>query len=388
VTFVLGPGARASVGPIVLVGLLGCGDTTEGASVEDGVAPQDAGWLTEPELVLRVGEGADDPALFHEVVAVLEVRDGLLVLENGPPSIRRLDASGRVVAQIGREGDGPGEFRRLSSASRFSRDSVFVFDGRTRRVTIYGPDLALARTFSLQGDPAPTLSRAEPGAGGIVAFGGTVIIPGGPVGFRRPEGSLLLFGPEGSFMRQLAAVPGRETYTSETGGFVLRLLGRESVWAGGADGLYLGTGESAMIEFIDGSGSRRDWAPVPAPPPDLGDAEKLELLDALTRSAPNEWGSATRIRATAEIAPLADRLPSLRKILVAEGGSVLAAAYPDPRSESREWWVFSEDGSHVGTLSLPVRFRMTDVRDGIAAGLGVDSLGVEHVELWRVKSGR
>ena len=59
------------------------------------------------------------------------------------------DSSGRITHRIGRRGEGPGEFSRVTGIAFGEADSVFVFDRPLQRVTVYTSDLEFARTFQL-----------------------------------------------------------------------------------------------------------------------------------------------------------------------------------------------------------------------------------------------
>ena len=60
------------------------------------------------------------------------------------------DSSGKVTHRIGHKGEGPGEFGMIMDVTIGPADSVFVFDASLLRVTVYTPDLEVARTFRFQ----------------------------------------------------------------------------------------------------------------------------------------------------------------------------------------------------------------------------------------------
>lgn len=61
------------------------------------------------------------------------------------------DATGKLVARLGRAGAGPGEFRTPQSGCRFRGDSLLLWDGGNRRVSIWGPEGKLVREYSPPG---------------------------------------------------------------------------------------------------------------------------------------------------------------------------------------------------------------------------------------------
>lgn len=76
-------------------------------------------------------------------------QDGSLLLF-GPRSSALLivDGEGRFIRRIGREGDGPGEYRRISAVGRVG-DTVHVVDASLRRITLLDRNGALVRTLPM-----------------------------------------------------------------------------------------------------------------------------------------------------------------------------------------------------------------------------------------------
>lgn len=56
------------------------------------------------------------------------------------------DSTGRLLRRVGREGSGPGEYRRIWNIVVGPGDSVFVGEVTERRLTVYSPSLEVART--------------------------------------------------------------------------------------------------------------------------------------------------------------------------------------------------------------------------------------------------
>jgi hypothetical protein len=94
----------------------------------------------------------------NELVPVhfLAVRsDGTVaVAQSMDNAIRFFDAQGTALATVGRTGDGPGEFLVLSQVGWLG-DTLWVSDGRLRRVTFISPDLSVARTANLPHSAGP-----------------------------------------------------------------------------------------------------------------------------------------------------------------------------------------------------------------------------------------
>lgn len=69
---------------------------------------------------------------------------------------------GRLLRILGRKGDGPGEFRLSETVLIGESDSVLIFDGLARRVTLLSPSLQVVRTSqSIRVEQAVRLSNGR-----------------------------------------------------------------------------------------------------------------------------------------------------------------------------------------------------------------------------------
>lgn len=71
--------------------------------------------------------------------------------DQAPSQIMQFDSTGAFVRALGREGDGPGEHRRLMRIALGPGDSLYAFDYGAPRVTVYTPDLEVGRVDRLPG---------------------------------------------------------------------------------------------------------------------------------------------------------------------------------------------------------------------------------------------
>jgi hypothetical protein len=140
------------------LGILAPVSLSLGLACEGGAGQFDA----EQFPVLRAAEqqrlgSTDDPDFGFSSVAGLDVdRDGnLYVGEGGDAQIRVYSPDGRLLRRIGREGEGPGEFRR---APRFGvvNDTVWAFDYALRRITLFTREGALLSTGQVTPVRIPT----------------------------------------------------------------------------------------------------------------------------------------------------------------------------------------------------------------------------------------
>ncbi len=102
----------------------------------------------KPDIVIGgLRDNPDDEldARFGYPFALHLAGNRLLVADGGHFGV--FDASGKLVARLGRAGAGPGEFRTGQSGCRFRGDSLLLWDGGNRRVSIWGPDGKLVREY-------------------------------------------------------------------------------------------------------------------------------------------------------------------------------------------------------------------------------------------------
>jgi hypothetical protein len=112
-------------------------------------------WGDNPRVVewMRIGvlEG-DEAYTFGSVSDVaLGESNEVWVADSQSRSIRRFDEHGHAMDAVGREGEGPGEFKNLQALERFPDKSMVTWDPGLFRVSIFNPDGSFLRSF-----PVPT----------------------------------------------------------------------------------------------------------------------------------------------------------------------------------------------------------------------------------------
>lgn len=126
----------------------------------------------EPSLDLTLGLEQDDRYTFHQIAGV--ARDPLgriYVADAGEAVIRVFSDSGQHIRDIGRSGEGPGEFRQLLGIG-FVFDTLYAIDGRAQSIIYFdtvGLHLRTTPVASLIGGPG-TVSR-------VLSNGRAVVIP-------------------------------------------------------------------------------------------------------------------------------------------------------------------------------------------------------------------
>lgn len=137
-------GARCLLGLLCLVGSAAAGCRWQEPSETSASRLE---YLLEVELGARPGAGYIE----GRPTDVERLRDGSWVLFSALGLPRRFDSAGAFLGQLGRQGQGPGEFLAATLGARLPGDSLLVFDSRSGRATIFDESLAFARAVRWDG---------------------------------------------------------------------------------------------------------------------------------------------------------------------------------------------------------------------------------------------
>lgn len=166
--------AGVAVGLTAALALASCGEATSGGDDAPGVTVTDSAgteivyssapfwqaedpWTVSEAPTLRIGEAAGDEAYtLYNVRAAVRLRDGrIAVVNSGTAQVRIYDETGRHVADLGRRGEGPGEFQLLMDLWSTRGDSIVAADNRLGRLTVFDAGGRVGRTIRLlpHGEP-------------------------------------------------------------------------------------------------------------------------------------------------------------------------------------------------------------------------------------------
>jgi hypothetical protein len=205
---------------------------------------------------------------------------------------------GRTATVIGREGDGPGEFRFVRWVRTFG-GNLHVFDARARRHTVFSPHLQVFRTSSFMGSPL----------GGVVVVNDSTVVMNSHIRTRERVGFLLhVFDGSGNLTRSFAEeqtgyrfeAPGatywRAVSSSSRGGVWSARMTSYRIDEWSLDGTLLRSFAGGAPWFVEHDG--RSGAPDPSkpPPPRILDIHEdgQDRLWVMIRVASPEWSDALR----------------------------------------------------------------------------------------------
>ncbi len=127
---------------------------------ENRGAPKFTGELFRYDPILTLlGDPKDEESLLFNPGEFTVDHDGFFFVEDyGNNRIAVFDPEGRYVRSFGREGDGPGEFRRLQ-IQFINDDEIHIYDGQRRRTTRYSTSGSLLSVISPPPEWASQLSE-------------------------------------------------------------------------------------------------------------------------------------------------------------------------------------------------------------------------------------
>ena len=340
-------------------------------------------WHIDPEPLLDLtltGTGTNHE--FYRARSVKQRPDGsLAVADRGSQEVRVFSETGEFRGSFGGPGEGPGEFVnlwRIESAG----DTLLALD--RRRVTVVAPDLALVRTFDLA-ERAGSLHYL--GGGRILTVSASPGLAEAPAtGLIRSAEILTLADLEGVESDDIGETPGSESYVSVGENYAsgAPLFGKTSHVAVLGQRIFRGSSDAMQVEELDMTGSPVRILRIPGYPLDLSDAriaaEREARLEELPSAAP------PFIRQLVEDLPAPATRPAYADMLVDPSGTIWLELHRgvSERDRPQEWLILDADGTWLGTVEVPDRFRVMELRMDTMLGVWRDEVDVEHPQVLRL----
>jgi hypothetical protein len=344
---------------------------------------------------LRIGS-ADGPYSLTTVNGILPSRDGRLVyvMQRKEATIRVFDSStGKFVLQIGRAGEGPGEFRGLNWIG-WKQDTLYAVDGNLQRVSMFsskGEHLRTERIVS-----AVLAATHRPASVSALNADGTVIgesvismfavakglVTSNPVVlmtregeiirtlaernlrntmvqaavgnrvavFRQPmsEGSIIRYAPDGSSL----VIVGRQPSAEPTARFHVTRLGS--------------TGDTIYHKTY-----RYSPRPVPA-----------AMVDSIYDQYAKMFATVppARARKAAEsFVVLPPALPPISDVVFSSDGTTWLRQEEIMGRRTVQWLVLSPSGDIQSVVQAPSELKLLAVEKGAAWGVITDELDIPYV---------
>jgi hypothetical protein len=224
--------------------------------------PEGEGWRLsdQPQLDIGTLEG-EDHYQFFRIINAITLSDGRLVVANsGTSELRFFDSQGDFLFSSGRKGGGPGEFEALWTISALAGDSVLALDRRLRRMSVFGPDGAFARSFmftSLAGGASLPMPLGLTADEDLVVSERAFATGETRTGFTRDSTYYLLVDANGALVDTLGFFPDSEWYIKTEGEAIYSStppFARSSESAVHGSGFYFGSSDSYDIAYYSAAG--------------------------------------------------------------------------------------------------------------------------------------
>lgn len=352
--------------------------------------------ITE-ELRLGALEGSPHETFGSLIGAAIGPNGEIVVADQQGPVLRLFDPSGRYIRDIGRAGQGPGEFRSIAGV-RFTPDGrVAVWDPGNQRISIYfldgSPDMTIRVNSSLQGGETP-FQVDTAGNFYVQATGsreGSVItrfvwiktdqagnvLDSLPIPQANPVGRPLVVMTQGGRRRPFTVET--RAALSPYGYQVAGRTDRYAVWRPLRDGRVLRIELSAQAVRV-GADERQQWEAV------------LRFMESASRPGAESFR------------PLPSTKPVFRELWVDDSGRIWVLRYVEAvhvpmspeerrRREGRPaiewleppvWDVLDERGAFVGTVSLPMHAIPVAAKDATVWLIERGTFGEGYLVRYRV----
>jgi hypothetical protein len=356
--------------------------------------------VSAPTLTIGGASGPEEHEL-HDVTAVVRLSDGGVAVATGGTEIRWFGADGAFRRRAGREGAGPGEFRRLRYMRALPGDSLLAYDSDNRRVSIIAPDGAYVRGESIALTDDRPLTVAGALLDGTLLTRTMVQTPGTSIPLYRVRMEFAVSRGGATVPVRTYLGPEASLHADGSGGgigsvFISVLPFARSVHAAaGPQRFFVGSSDSYEIDVWDPLGRLvriiRADVPVTAVTEDVrqtyidGEMERRRR-EADDRGQPFDGPSALRQLREQAHAPA---LPAYASLLAtAEGGlwvKSFTMAGPEPAGE--RWAIFDAEGRLSAVVELPPGFTPMFVEGPVVLGVWRDRLDVPYVHAYTVSTG-
>ncbi|MGH7503058.1 MAG: 6-bladed beta-propeller [Longimicrobiales bacterium] len=342
---------------------------------------------------------------FEALSAAWKASDGrIIVADRGQTSILFYAADGRFLKRVARQGEGPGELRRMGSAFPYRGDSIAVFDLAMRRMSIFDGEGRFSRSFA-----NPVTYARRPGVipsqsccqiRGAFADGSFVVhppddIPNRPGPPRYGMLSLIRLSPDGEQTDTIGTFTSVRyeydaSFPSDVREYrtVLPFL-----YAVAADAVIGSNAADNVVVVASADGERLDTVRLGSPPPPFTDAmieerERLLREDHTRRPQFYEGGLESSLGGTyPELAPAFSQIEidTQGRIWVGEWTVPFSAYQAD--TAGRRYSVFTRNGEALGAIMIPPGSRLAWAGEREVILIERDSLDVQYIRVYGIESG-
>lgn len=355
---------------------------------------------SEPEVVIGLRAG-DERYLLTETVGLRRLSDGrIAILDAGSRQVRVYDGTGRHLLDLGRDGDGPGEFRTPQFLGVFS-DTLFVFEYVGGDLTWFSPQGEFLRTSNIF--PETEGARRTPVMLGYFEDRvgiGTRSAPIRPLpdGIVRQPRSIWRLGLSSTGVDSLLSAAGSEVEVFAAGsrgtGQRPYVFGKTTILTVSKNWLYVAPTDEFSIRVLDQEGELKRIIRRIQDPRRVSRGDIAQWVDEVIelRDPPQE--ERAEMRRTAGELKAAETMPAFRSIVADSEENLWVEEWEGVGWEQGRFSVFSPDGVWLGRVAVPDGLpwdrggydkQLIEIGPDYFLGVWTDDLGVEQVRLYRIE---
>jgi len=361
----------------------------------------DEGWRIDEEPVLQIGHRPDgDPHydLLRLSAGTVLSNGEIVVLMGASRQARMFGPQGEWLRDIGREGAGPGELRRVGAMS-ISGDTLFIPDGQLRRLNAFSLSGAFLKSWQYliaEGiGSLPPSHRLQDGSWIVSAglpFRAEDLSPEGVlrqrIRFYRvgADLSVLLDTIAETAGRELAVSPvsGTDDVRAMVESAVPAPLGRSSPVTAAADRFAWGDNSVPEVRFHAADGSLRRilrWA-APAIHVDAALLERVKRA-ALARADGDDAARRSIESQYAHPSP-APVVPYFSDLRFDTNGALWVQEHALSPDDAVHFRIFRSDGQYLGRRTLPARHRVLEIGHDRLLTVWQDADDLEYLRIYRL----
>jgi hypothetical protein len=334
------------------------------------------------DAVTRIGGHRENAAghAFHRVRDALLYDDLIIVGSSVPMAVRVFDLDGKLVGEIGRDGEGPGEFRVLASLFRWSTDSVVVWDPGLRRLTIFHKAGGFGRM--IQSEAVAARSPLNPWRVVMLSGGAYLVVyrdgrSNRHQGFSRDSVFVRVFDAAGRATADIGRVAGDEWYRGK--GSIVAPFSYRFRSASVGDLYYIGDGRSPYLDEYERNGKIRRRLRLPI--------DRRAITESEWRAARDRFAATGHPESRPQLKALmnAARVDSFPAFTALEGGGAFLwiQLYSAPY-EPQDWLLVDPQLGTAVTLQLPQGVSFLDARNERVVLLAKDEFEREEVQVYQI----
>lgn len=339
-----------------------------------------------PEPIYRLGDDPDE-YLFQMVSAGILRDDGSAVLaDHGKNQVIAIGIRGNVEKVVASEGAGPGEVRGVQSLHWLEGDSLIVEDDWNARFITFDSD-GYAETVPVTGGLTQVLLAQVHGVAenGDLLMGTSGFTPGENVGWQ--DGHMMRFDRRTGVTDTIATF----AYIAPGTDGTRNMFAPSGAMTVSGRGFVVGRGDLPEVRWLTSGGALRQvvrWDPEvrSATREDVAlftERYRESLVRADLTQLVEEFDRTARENANANIG----RPLPLFSTLVSDGdGGILVGDYVIGGGEPTRFDLIASDGSWRGSLQVPSKVRILDVRNGRILAVLSDELDVQSVAVFELLS--